>query len=112
VGWWGWLASHFFIVCVGSATQRGTCLTRSFSAWPPSEPGGPVSEYPALQRLRRELWWLRPCMDVLVAAVADHQGLTTAFHHLLDPYGLIRTGLDEVGKLMDVMHLDAIRSPA
>ena len=52
------------------------------------------------------------CMDVSVAAVADHQGLTTPFHHRLYPYGLVRTGLDEVGELVDVMHLDAIRLPA
>src|SRR5688572_23967462 len=51
-------------------------------------------------------------MDELVAAVADHQGLPTPFGHLLYPYGLVRTGLDEVGELMDVMYLDAIHSPA
>src|SRR5947208_11393123 len=51
-------------------------------------------------------------MDVFVAVVADHQGLAAPFHHLLYPYGLVCTGLDEVGKLVDVMHLDAIRSPA
>jgi hypothetical protein len=49
---------------------------------------------------------------LLVVDVADHPGLAAPFHHLLYPYGLVRTGLDEVGELVDVMHLDAIRSPA
>jgi hypothetical protein len=51
-------------------------------------------------------------MDLLVAVVADHQGLATPFRHLLYPYGVVRTGLGEVGKLVDVVHLDAIRTPA
>ena len=51
-------------------------------------------------------------MDVLVAFVRDYEGLAAPFHHLLDPYGLVHTGLGEVGELADVMHFDAIRSPA
>jgi len=34
---------------VGSAAQRGSSLSWSFSTRPPSEPDVPVSEHPALQ---------------------------------------------------------------
>jgi hypothetical protein len=58
---------------------------------------------------RRALKPAGPHVELFMAAVADHECPATPFTHFLCPYGLIRTGLDKVGKLSDLVHLDAIR---
>jgi hypothetical protein len=52
-------------------------------------------------------------MDVVVAVLADHKGLTAPFCHDRCPRRLFRLAeLIEVGELSDVVNLDIVRSLA
>lgn len=57
----------------------------SFSSWPPAEPGVQVSLHRALQWLSRESVPGLLVADVDLAGVADHEGLTSSFHHDVHP---------------------------
>src|ERR1700741_2366793 len=56
--------------------------------------------------------WCGVPVDQVVAVAADHEGLAADLGHGPGPFGLRLAGLVEVGELADVMHLDAVRSPA
>jgi len=80
-----------------------------YFAIPPSEPRLRLLEYPALQYLFHygvPLGWFAT-MDGRMAATADHQGLTSAVCHHLDPEGRVGSPMaPQVFQGSDVMDLD------